>query len=286
MDGQDYKARFSELAARYTAENVQIWQRYAEAIRRFSSGQGGGARPQAQMTDFVLNEGSEFVRNLMQLSLNYYSILLDMSLDFTNRLLDQVFQPPHEPASPEPAPPPRPSRSTRFELAFSGQTGEIPSSPFVVHNKKDEAAEVSFEITEFISEDGATHFRVPVEFVPDQFVLEPGAEKVIQCRVPLEPDFVPGRRYMALVRVTDFPGMEIGLIVTPQASAPGEPQLAESAVTEKTLPSEQVSGDAKTQPVAEKAPPQPRRKRGKQVQEADPAPPAGQEAAPEDGTTD
>ena len=39
----------------------------------------------------------------------------------------------------------------------------------------------------------------------------------------LVPEFAPGRRYMALVRVTNFPGMEIGLIVVPGPGADGAP---------------------------------------------------------------
>jgi hypothetical protein len=219
MQGDDFKVKFNELAQRYAAENVRIWQRYAEAVSKFSGGQGEVDHLQGQISDFALGEGAEFVRNLMQLSLNYYSVLLDMSVGFTNRLIDEVLQVSPEPSPPQPAPSPAPARRTRFELGFSGQRGETPSSPFIVENKKEHPVNVSFEMSEFISEDGTTKFRVPVEFNPEEFTLDPGAEQVIHCGVPMEADFEVGRRYMALVRVTGFPGMEIGLIVTPQ---PGE----------------------------------------------------------------
>lgn len=238
MEDQDFQARFNELATRYVTENVKIWQRYAQTVSRLSGREGRGENLQGQLADFALHEGGEFIRNLMQLSLNYYSVLLDMSVGFTNRMLDQALQTPPEKAPPPPPAESRPASSTRFELNFSGQQGQTPSSPFVVENKKEEPVTVSFEITEFISEDGTMRFRAPVEFIPDQVTLEPGAEQVVQCRVQLEPDFVPGRRYMALVRVTGFPGMEIGLIVTPQPVEGKEGQPAEPKSQESPSPGE------------------------------------------------
>lgn len=229
MDSQDYKTKFNELATRLMTENVKIWQRYAEAVGRFSSGEAQSANAQGQMASFAVHEGGKFVRDLMQLSLNYYSILLDMSVDFTNRMLDQALQPSAREAPPEPAAPPPPSSGgTRFELNLSGQQGQTVASPFVVENKQAQAADVSFEITEFISEDGTTRFRAPVEFAPERFELEPGTEQVVQCRMSLGAEFVPGRRYMALVRVTGFPGMEIGLIVVPQPAGTEDQALAEA----------------------------------------------------------
>jgi len=38
----------------------------------------------------------------------------------------------------------------------------------VVANKKAESVDVSFELTEFVSEDGARRFRAPVAFTPDR----------------------------------------------------------------------------------------------------------------------
>lgn len=250
MEGEDVRARFDELAQRYVTENVRIWQRYAEAISRLSGEQGRVDSLRRQLSDFALSEGAEFIRNLMQINLNYYSILLDMGVNFTNRLIDQALETPSERTPPQPATSPPPASGTRFELNFSGQVGQTPSSPFVVENKNEDPVTVSFESTEFISEDGTTRFRLPVEFVPDEFPLDPGAEQVVNCRVPLEPDFVPGRRYMALVRVTGFPGMEIGLIVTPQPPVEdeekqaAEPEHAEGIRTPEQSDTEVEEGPA------------------------------------------
>jgi hypothetical protein len=244
MDSQDHSAGFSELATRFMTENVQIWQRCAEAVSRFSRREGRGTDFGRQTAGFALNEGGEFIRNLVQLNLDYYSALWEMSVDFTNRVLDQVLQVPSEKSSPQPSAPVVPSGDTRFELVFSGQTGHTSSSSFVVQNKNEKGVEVSFEITEFVSEDSSTRFRIPVEFIPDQFALEPGAEQVVQCRVLLEPEFVPGRRYTALVRVIGFPEMGIGLIVTPQPGTAEESQAAEPVDMEETSSLKQTDAKA------------------------------------------
>jgi hypothetical protein len=219
MSGEDIRARFDDLSKRYMAESVRIWQRYAQVLGQLSGKQGREAGEPGNLADFAVKEGGEFMSNLMQLSLNYYSVLLDLSMGFANRMLDHVLAEPAD-GAPAAAPPPAAAESrTRFELQFRGQPGDRPSSAFRVENSQDRAAAVSFEITEFISEDGTTRFRVPVEFSPAEFTLEPGTEQVVECTVPLQPEFVPGRRYMALVRVTGFAGMEVGLIVTPEAAA-------------------------------------------------------------------
>lgn len=236
MDSNDSQTKFTELASRYLMENVRVWQRYGEMLRQF--GTGLPQTPSLQSTqEFAPRDGVEFISQVMQLNLNYYSSLLDMSLDFTNRMLGKA-APPQAPAQPPPAAPAvaTPTATTSgltFELEFTGRPGEMASHPFVVANKKAEAVEVSFEISEFVSEDGRTRFRSPVEFTPDPFVLQPGAERTVECRIPIDVQFAPGARYMALVRVTGFPGMEIGLIVTPLAASDA---IAPSIEQDRPLP--------------------------------------------------
>ncbi len=235
-NNNDSQTKFTELASRYLTENVRVWQRYGDMLRQLST-----SRPQTpslqSIQEFATRDGVEFISQVMQLNLNYYSSLLDMGVDFTNRMFGKAAQ-PEAPAQSPPsasaaATPTATTSGPTFELEFSGRHGETPSSPFVVANKKAEVAEVSFEISEFASEDGRTRFRSPVEFTPDPFVLQPGAEQIVECRLPIDAKFVPGARYMALVRVTGFPGMEIGLIVTPFAAA-GESIPATPAGTSAT----------------------------------------------------
>jgi hypothetical protein len=177
-----------------------------------------------------------FAQQLMQLNLAHYSELLSTYAEFTNRILTTVLQPQDStaaPAPPQPVPAPAAAGSARLELVFSGATGETVSQSFAVANKKSEPIDVAFELTEFVAEEGGARFRAPVIFVPDAFVLSPGAERIVECRIGLVAAFVPGTRYMALVRVTGFPALDTALIVVPHRPSSGpsvkEGELAESA---------------------------------------------------------
>jgi hypothetical protein len=214
-------AKISELAARYVSDNLRLWQQYGEGLRRVSE----GAIPRADTAaraEVPRSDIPTFARQLMQLNLTHYSELLNTYAEFTNRILTTVFQAPDAPsvtsaaATPSPAPAPA---GARIELEFTGVTGESVSQSFAVANKKAEPIDVAFEVTEFVSENGASRFRAPVMFAPDVFVLSPGAERIVECRLALTPAFVPGTRYLALVRVIGFPALETALIVVPLRTA-------------------------------------------------------------------
>ena len=265
MESQDYQARLTDLTARFMEQNLRIIERYGELVTRLASGQASGAHLTSQVTGFARSAGSDFMRDLMQLNINYYSLLVDMSADFTNRLFDAMLSTgqPRAASAASTAPPtapPAPARAPsgmRFELAFSGLVGETVSSPFVVQNKKEQTTNVAFEITEFISENGATRFRSSVEFVPSEFTLEPGAERVVECRIRLTPSFVPGQRYMALVRVLNFPGMDIGLVVTPQSADVAEGARSGSNASASGAKKEESGEQAPAKPRRRKAPGRP-----------------------------
>jgi hypothetical protein len=212
-------AKISELATRYVSDNLRLWQQYGEGLRRVSEGAipraDAAARGEAPRSDIPT-----FARQLMQLNLTHYSELLNTYAEFTNRILTTVFQTPDAPsvtsaaATPSPAP-----AGARVELEFTGVAGESISQSFAVVNRKAEPIDVAFEVAEFVSENGASRFRAPVMFAPDVFVLPAGAERIVECRLALTPAFVPGTRYLALVRIIGFPALETALIVVPLRTA-------------------------------------------------------------------
>jgi hypothetical protein len=218
-----YSAKIAELTSRYVTDNVRLWQRYGEGLRRVS--ESAIPRADAAASGSARSDMPTVARQVMQLNFAHYSDLLAAYADFTTRLFSTVFQAPAPaPAAQAPAPPAAASTPaatstpTPMELTFNGTIGESVSQSFAVANRKAEPIDVAFELTEFISEDGASRFRAPVTFTPDLFALSPGAERVVECRVSLVPAFVPGTRYMGIVRVTGFPSLETALIVVPRAA--------------------------------------------------------------------
>jgi hypothetical protein len=231
-------AKISELASRYVSDNVRLWQRYAEGLRRVSE-EVLPREPTAAKAGATLGGVPVLAQQLMQLNLTHYSELLNTYAEFTNRMLSTVLQPQESvAASAAPPPPASPAAdSPRLELVFEGATGETVSQSFAVANKKTEPIDVAFELTEFVAEAGTAQFRAPVTFTPDTFVLSPGAERIVECRIPLGAAFVPGTRYMALVRVTGFPALDTALIVVPRHGA-GESGIQEGELVATVLAKE------------------------------------------------
>lgn len=198
---------------------MRTWQGYAEELRRVSESIIPATPTGANWTA-PLGNVPAFARQLMALNLAHYSKLLNSYAELTNGIINAVFQGSEATATASaPTAATTPPNATRVELVFSGVIGESVSQPLAIANKKAEAIDVAFELSEFVSENGASRFRVPVAFVPEAFALSPGAERIVECRVPFVEAFVPGTRYMALVRVVGFPGLETALIVLPEPTA-------------------------------------------------------------------
>ena len=95
-------AKISELASRYVSDNVRLWQRYAEGLRRVSE-EVLPREPAAAKAGATLGGVPVLAQQLMQLNLTHYSELLNTYAEFTNRMLSTVLQPQENaPASPQP----------------------------------------------------------------------------------------------------------------------------------------------------------------------------------------
>ena len=101
----------------------------------------------------------------------------------------------------------------RSELKFSGHAGTRPKQAFVVANNQDKKIDVSFEMTEFITADGSLRAKTKTIFKPECFELEPGAEQVVECTLPITQKFKTGQQYQALARVVGFPDMAVQLLL-------------------------------------------------------------------------
>jgi hypothetical protein len=109
------------------------------------------------------------------------------------------------------------------------------SQSFAVVNRKAEDLDVTFELTEFVREDGRHHFRGPVIFVPDRFALAPGHQQVVECRIPLGEPFTIGARHVAMARVPGFRDVQLVLLVMPQ-SQPQQPAATHAETPAEAAP--------------------------------------------------
>lgn len=218
MDYSDYSEQVKNLGTRVLDEGTRAWERYFQIMGEASAGKWSTEEMQKRFTCFAQEEGTEFVRKVMQCHVDYYVSLMHAGLDLSNSMLGSVFAPVgakggdagQRPCGEDSG------KETQTQIPFEGKAGETHTQAFVIANKQAQKIEVSFELSEFISEDGKTKTRVPVAFNPHQFVLEPGQEQVVECQLTFENSMKPGQRYSALARVVGFPDMMVRLMVTPK----------------------------------------------------------------------
>lgn len=233
--------RLGDLASRYVKDSVRLWQRYASGLQKVTEAATSSASraPGAAAPDLTA-----VGRELVQFYISHYSDLVTTYAEFTTQALASVLgaggaaatvasqSAPAAASDPVVAVAPPPAAAPegpKIRLTFAGSPSAIVGQSFAIANKQATAVDVSFELSEFVREGGAPRVRVPVIFSPDRFVLGPGSERVVECCVPLGSPLVPGARYMAVVRIAGFPGMDIALVAAPSAVPEAQATVTTSA---------------------------------------------------------
>lgn len=237
--------RLEELTSRYFAEGFELWDRYLRTLGWDSTRSTREPGPNVsdaprRMARFARDEGGRLASQLVRLNVDYASSLLDLGIEFSSRVLDamldtgsrrspggaradgsQPIVPPRAAEAPSrehaeivsmpvarrPAPP-------RRTLLLRGRPGSTPEVQFKVSNRREhDHVEVSFEISEFIAEDGRPAVRGDVDVTPTKFVLGHGEERMVTCTLLMPQQFEHGTRYLGLLRVIGFEDLSIGLVV-------------------------------------------------------------------------
>lgn len=195
---------------------AQSWEPYLRLFRQF--GQPSTTLPdlgklQQRYVEFASTEGAAAYRKLSELSANYYAALLNTGLNLSQEFYQQVYQ--TKTSAPAPV---QPSPVAARELVFTGPIGSTVSRAFVVSNRTDKPATVSFEVSEFIKEGGPEKLRAAAQLRPSSFELAGQAERTVDCTLPLTGEFEPGCEYRAMLRVIGFPDMKIGLMARAESA--------------------------------------------------------------------
>jgi hypothetical protein len=169
---------------------------------------------QQRYVEFASTEGTAAYRRFSELSANYYAALLNTGLNLSQEFYQQVYQ-----TKPSAAPVPvQQAPVAARELVFTGPIGSTVSRAFVVSNRTDKPAQVSFEVSEFVKENGPEKLRVDAQLRPSSFELAGQAERTVDCSLPLTEAFEPGSEYRAMLRVIGFPDMKIGLMARAESA--------------------------------------------------------------------
>ena len=226
MNTEESRPENTGIAGQYAEMWQRTWEPYLRLFRQSappSTNLPDFGKLQQRYVEFASSEGTAAYRKMSQLSADYYTALLNTSMNLSEEFYRQVYQ--TKPTSPAPAP--RPAAPAR-ELVFTGPIGSTASRAFVVSNRTNQPAKVSFELSEFVKENGSEKLRLDAKISPSSFDLAGHAERTIDCSLPLIEALEAGCEYRALLRVIGFPGMKIGLVVKAEGASPvkAKPRVA------------------------------------------------------------
>jgi hypothetical protein len=170
---------------------------------------------QQRYIEFASSEGAAAYRKFSQLGADYYTALFNTGMNLSEEFYRQVYQTKAAP----PVSVPRSAAPVR-ELVFTGRIGSTASRSFIVSNRTNQPARVSFELSEFVKENGSDKLRLDAQIIPSSFDLAGQAERTIDCSLPLTEALEAGCEYRAFLRVIGFPDMEIGLMVKAESAPP------------------------------------------------------------------
>jgi hypothetical protein len=233
MNTQEPRNESAGVAGQYAEVWQRAWEPYLRMFQQFTppgTGLTGLGKLQQRYLEFVSSEGAAAYRKLSQLSADYYAALLNTGANLSEEFYRQVYQT----NAPQAAPVQRPVAPAR-ELVFAGPIGSTASRSFVISNRTNQPAKVSFDLSEFVKEHGPEKVRLDAQLTPSSLELLGQSERTIDCSVPLSEVLEPGCEYRAVLRVVGFPDMKIGLLVKAECApaAKTEPAKPPAATTRR-----------------------------------------------------
>ncbi len=169
-------------------------------------------------------EAAAVIKEMIQLNVDYYSTLVDLNLEFADRLLDTMREstPAPDTTSPsQPAPiasPPTDAGSTPTPpstapviptMLLVACVGDRLRAPFRIENNRAEPTPVSFHLSPFEREDGGQIVASAASFDPPVTELQIHQESRIYLVLPVSPEFEPGHRYTASLSVEGMDTMQL-----------------------------------------------------------------------------
>lgn len=148
------------------------------------------------------SEGDE-LRQIVKEHLEYYGTLVDLSLNFHQRLLDNLA------AQASTSSNGASEQVNGLTLAMTAPIGATVRAPFKISNSRADAITVTCRASPFVSEDGNQLISSRVAFNPPGAEIAPGWEEVFEAILPVTPDFVPGKLYLATLSADGFDAMSI-----------------------------------------------------------------------------
>ena len=219
MDSKEYSEQLLDYSTKYLENGMRAWERYVQVVNNTAKDDYNVGAIQKKLEDFAQQEGADAVSKLIHINCDYYMSLMNAYFEFSEHVMqaslegdearDSVTSPGAEEVIAA-------SAFKNIDLHFAAIKGKLQKEAFVVANKQAEELEVSFEVSELISEDGQPGATAPVKFEPDHFLLKQGEEQVVECQLKLTKPLEVGLQHIALARVVGFQDLFVRLIIEPE----------------------------------------------------------------------
>ena len=173
----ELRSLVADLASRKIKADLKTLEAHAELARRLTVNRG--------------REGEEegILKPVIREHLEYYGTLVELSYAFHQRLLDLLAD------SGKAGGAGASIHGTRLEL--KGSPGGTAVGRFTVFNGRAEPVSVACRASPFVSEDGSQLVASGISFDPAVREIAPGEEAPFHAAVPVGPDLLVGRAYLA-----------------------------------------------------------------------------------------
>jgi hypothetical protein len=148
----------------------------------------------------TLNGEGDELRQIIKEHLEYYGTLVDLSMNFHQRLLDKLARSAESASDPA---------VNGLTLAMTAPIGATVRAPFKISNNRPDSITVKCRASPFVSEDGSQLIASGMAFDPPGLEIASGSDEIFEAILPVTPDFVAGKLYLATLSADGFDAMSI-----------------------------------------------------------------------------
>ncbi len=237
---QDLRRLVHSTANRMLEESLRNLRQHNEVRRLIARGELTDLELNAAYHDYERQAAAIYRQAVADLTVRYHASLAELGVDYSRRFYEEVLakyssgdgdrqngagpswsfnttvgrgdgEPPVAP--PTAAPTGDGQRTKRVALELHAPAGAVASGAFSLENRRDEPADVSFEVSSWTASDGRV-VDVPVVLSPAELQIAPRASADVTIAVRLLPDvFAPDQLYTTSVVVKGYDGLELLLTV-------------------------------------------------------------------------
>lgn len=255
-DQLDLTKWLQQLTTHAWADQTRRVEWYTDVMQRVARGELDAEHVRDEFMRFAGEETVSYARDVAQLGLHYYASLLDLGRSYNDRFYDRVFRTRPEQGGPRGSKQDTGPRQVTMDLR--GEVGGEATAAFVIENKRNATAEISFIVSDFVDMTSGSAFRPPLELQPPWLTLDPHEEAEVRLRLALLDElFTPGRQYRTHVVVSGHDDLELIINVSVEPTAEPATRVSVVASPKVSTPEDAVAPKARARtkkPTSKSAP--------------------------------